>query len=148
MLRPIPKYSLLLDGNFGTCAEGSWIGYKSGDAIGSISSTLHGTGMASITFGNCWETGEVKLLIDGNVISSAGPHSIITSEFQFENSNMKLEEHNTGIIRFDDFDIPNCVCRNIDTINSLKDSDSDTVAGWNFDLENGPWNLGGKAFTS
>ena len=40
------------------------------------------------------------------------------------------------------------VCGNIDTINSLKNSDSDTIAGWTFDLENGPWNLGGKALIS
>ena len=40
------------------------------------------------------------------------------------------------------------VCSNINTINSLKNSDSDNLAGWTFDLENGPWNLGGKALIS
>ena len=107
---------MLLGGNFGTCGGGSWIGFKYGDAIGSISSTLHGAGTASITFGNCWQTGEVKLVIDGNVISSAGPHSMITTEFQFEDSNIKLEEHNSAIIRFDDFDIPSCVARKKDIV--------------------------------
>ena len=124
----------------GSCGDGPWFGWKNGDEIGIISSTLHGTGTASITFGNCWETGEVRLLIDGNVISSAGPKSLISTEFQFDNSNLKLEEHFTGIIRFDDFEIPNCVCGNMQTINSLKNSDSATVAEWNFDLDKGPWN--------
>ena len=107
-------------GNSGSCGDAPWFGWKDAEEVGIISTTLYGTGTASITFGNCWVTGEVKLVIDGNVISSAGPNSLKTSEFQFEDSNIKLEEHNTAIIRFDDFEIPNCVARKKDIQNDDK----------------------------
>ena len=107
--------------NLGSCGDdGSWFGFINGNAIGSISAILHGTGDASITFGNCWNAGHVKLLLDGNVISSAGPNTLITSEFHFEDSTIRLEEHNGAIIRFYDFEIPDCVTRKKNILSNRK----------------------------
>ena len=84
--------------HIGSCSDSSWFGWKSGNAIGSISIILYGKGHAILTFGNCWSTGLVKLFLNGSEIISVGPNNIKTIEFDFENSQLKLEEHHTGII--------------------------------------------------
>ena len=104
-------------GNIGTCGDASWFGWKTGAAIGTISTILYGNGNASLTFGNCWNTGQVKLFLDGNEISSASSNSLITSEFEFKDSNIRFEEHNTAIIRFDDFEIQECDADNCAIVN-------------------------------
>ena len=87
-----------------------WFGYKSGQQVGSIKTTLSGSGgQASLTFGNCWTSGTVNLYLDGTIIASAHPKSMKTATFDFSNGNeLKLDEINTGIIRFEDFKISNC----------------------------------------
>ena len=104
-------------GNVGSCGDSSWFGFKNGNAIGSISIMLYGQGHASLTFGNCWNSGEVKLFLNGSEIISAGPNSIENIEFDFENSQLKLEEHHIGIIRFDHFEIPGCSDSNRNQMN-------------------------------
>ena len=104
-------------GNIGSCGDSSWWGFREGNAIGSISIMLYGKGYASLTFGNCWKTGEVKLFLNDSVITSVGPNSIQTVEFYFEHSQFKLEEHHTGIIRFDHFEIPACSDSNRNLMN-------------------------------
>ena len=92
----------------GSC-DGPWFGWKDWALIGSISTSLYGQGNASLTFGNCWETGVVKLFANESEISSVGPHSQKTVVFEFDNTNIKLEEHGTGIIHFFHFEIPQCI---------------------------------------
>ena len=69
---------------------------------------MYGQGTASLKFGNCWDTGVVKLFVDGNEISSVGPHSEQTVIFDFNNTTIQIEEHDSGIILFYDFEIPLC----------------------------------------
>ena len=97
------------DGNLGSCDSGPWFGFKTGELIGSISTTLYGQGHASLTFGNCWDTGIVKLFLNESEISSVGPHSQKTVGFYFDNTIMKVEEHDTGIIQFFHFEISGCI---------------------------------------
>ena len=88
--------------------SGTWFGFTHGEFVGSISTSLYGQGNASLTFGNCWDTGEVKLFLNEIEISSVGPHSQKTVVFYFDNSVMKLEEHGVGIIEFVQFEISQC----------------------------------------
>ena len=87
-----------------------WFGYKSGQPVGSIKTTLSGSGgQASLTFGNCWSGGTVNLYVDGIIIASAGPKSTKTVTFEYSNGNeLKLDEVNTAVISFKDFKIHNC----------------------------------------
>ena len=91
------------------CTVAPWFGWKNNNPVGSIKTTLYGIGHASLTFGNCWMTGTVNLYLDGAIIASAGPRSMKTAIFDYSNGNeLKLDETDTGIIRFDDFKIYNC----------------------------------------
>ena len=67
--------------NIGSCSDSSWFGFKNGYAIGSIIIMLYGQGHASLTFGNCWNSGLVKLFLNGSEIISVGPNNIKTIEF-------------------------------------------------------------------
>ena len=97
------------ENSVGSCDSGPWFGWKSYELVGSISILLYGQGSASLTFGNCWDTGVVKLFLNDSEISSVGPHSQKTVVFDFDNTNMKLEEHDVGIIQFFHFEIPQCI---------------------------------------
>ena len=93
----------------GNCSGSLWFGYESGNAVGSIKTTLYGSGNASLTFGNCCSTGTVNLYLDGMIIASAEATSMKTVTFDFSNGNeLKLDEVNSGIIKFEDFKISNC----------------------------------------
>ena len=95
--------------NYGTCSGSPWFGWGHRVSQGSIKTTLYGSGHASLTFGNCWTTGTVNLYLDGTKISSAGPNSMKTATFDYSNGNeLKLDEINTGIIRFEDFISNSC----------------------------------------
>ena len=88
-----------------TCSGSPWFGWKKGQSVGSVKTTLYGSGHASLTFGNCWTEGTVNLYIDGTIIASAGPTSMKTATFDYSNSNeLKLDE-DIGIIRFEDFKV-------------------------------------------
>ena len=91
------------------CTVAPWFGWKNNNPVGSIKTTLYGIGHASLSFGNCWTSGTVNLYLDGTIIASAHPKSMKTATFDFSNGNkLKLDEINTGIIRFEDFKISNC----------------------------------------
>ena len=105
---------------------------------------MYGQGTASLKFGNCWDTGVVKLFVDGNEISSVGPHSEQTVIFDFVNNTTIQIEEDSGIILFHYFEIPLCnaVCDNVPRVNNIKNAETETVSGWHFDLEYGTWNFG------
>ena len=94
--------------DYGNCTGSPWFGWKRWP-VRSIKTELYGSGKASLTFGNCYTSGTVNLYLNGNIIASAGPTSMKTATFHYSNGNeMKLDEVNTGIIRFEDFIISNC----------------------------------------
>ena len=82
---------------FASCSP--WFGYNYGQSVGSIKTTLSGSGgQASLTFGNCWPTGTVNLYLDGTKISSAGNNSMKTATFDYSNGNeLKLDEISSNI---------------------------------------------------
>jgi hypothetical protein len=51
----------------------NWYGWTNDAPVCSISTSLVGKGLALLYFGNCWNTGVVKVLLDGAEIGSAGP---------------------------------------------------------------------------
>ena len=93
----------------GICPGSPWFGWSYGPSIGYMKTTLDGSGHASLTFGNCWTTGTVNLYLDGIKIASAQATSVKTVTFDYSNGyELKLDEVDAGIIRFEDFKISNC----------------------------------------
>jgi hypothetical protein len=104
-----------------TCSHGSIYGDTRNNcqkwlaSYGSTScfskTTLKGNGRATIDFGNCWHNSVVKVFLDENEIASAGgSEENIVKEFDFtDGSELKLTEEQFGIIRFNSFEVLNCV---------------------------------------
>ena len=88
-----------------------WIGYpeESGN-VGSISTTLSGSGRARLDFGNCHDTGTVKAFLDGQEIGSADaliPHKVV--EFNFNpGSVLRMSEYDIAVIQFNSLEIIDC----------------------------------------
>merc|ERR1719186_1953372 len=48
-----------------------WFGWSSSSKVGTLSATFTGHGEAIVDFGNCWNSGKVKLYKDDTLIGSA-----------------------------------------------------------------------------
>ena len=90
------------------CGPGSW--YCSGSAIGSISTTLRGSGSATLDFGNCYTKGKVVVLLNGQEINGKGKSTAnanvksknITFKF-IPGDELKIIEPDNGIIKLNSF---------------------------------------------
>ena len=80
----------------------NWYGWTYNAPVGSISTSLVGKGLARLYFGNCWNTGVVKVLLDGAEIGSAGPqepNKMITFYYH-GGSTLEIKEVDTAVIQF------------------------------------------------
>ena len=80
----------------------NWYGWTNDAPVCSISTSLVGKGLASLYFGNCWNTGVVKVLLDGAEIGSAGPqepNELITFYYH-GSSTLEIKEVDTAVIQF------------------------------------------------
>ena len=103
---------LLGDGIYTKCGNGqAWFGWKSGNGVGSISTTLTAaSGRGQLSFGNCWDNGNVKVYLDGNEISAAGPNTQKVVEFDFQAGAILMlrDEGQNSVIQFTKFAILKC----------------------------------------
>jgi len=95
--------------HYKTCGNNGsgWYGYKIGNPVGFIRTTLNGCGKARLDFGNCANVGYTQVKLDGNEISvaNANEHSKIV-EFTFQHGSiLELSDLNYGIIRFNNFHV-------------------------------------------
>ena len=88
----------------------NWYGWDPGEKVGSIVTTLSGSGRARLDFGNCHDTGTVKAFLDGQEIGSADasiPHKVV--EFNFNpGSVLRMSEYDVAIIQFNNLEIIDC----------------------------------------
>ena len=88
----------------------NWYGFNNGNNIGSVSTTFYVKGRARLDFGNCYTSGTVFALLDGNVIASVPQNTPSkTVEFDFNvGSILKITEVNVAIIQFNSLNILQC----------------------------------------
>ena len=107
----IPKWNVDCQYSSGISSCGNWYCWNDGLPEGSIQTELVGNGRGRLDFGNCWETGIVRVLLNGTEIASASsntPSTII--EFVFSNGEaLELVEESIGIIQFNQFEVLLCV---------------------------------------
>ena len=53
------------------CGTDTWYGFTGGWDTGTISATFSGSGTATLDYGNCLRSGEVKVHLNGEIISTA-----------------------------------------------------------------------------
>ena len=98
------------------CGEGKkWYGWNGSpgneiEKTGSISTILPVSGKVRLSFGNCWNSGDVSVYLNGVLKSSAIPNSHHKSTFWFEaGDELKLcDEGHNSIIQFDFIELSNC----------------------------------------
>ena len=91
----------------------NWYGWSYGkgeDEVGSIITTLSGSGRARLDFGNCNNKGTVKAFLDELEIGSADtliPHKVV--EFNFNpGSVLRISEYDIAVIQFNNLEIIDC----------------------------------------
>ena len=88
----------------------NWYGWGSYHEVGSIATTLIGSGRARLDFGNCYGFGTVKALLDGQEIGSADAfisHKVV--EFNFNpGSVLRMSEYGEAVIQFNSLQIVDC----------------------------------------
>ena len=88
----------------------NWYGWGPSENVGSIVTTLNGTGRARLDFGNCHTAGTVKAFLDGQEIGSADtliPHKVV--EFNFNpGSRLRMSEYDVAVIQFNNLEIIDC----------------------------------------
>ena len=89
------------NGNLGgTCSQGKWHGWSGHADVGTLSTTLKGSGFVTVDFGNCWDQGVVKLYLDDKVISTAhvGDKRVVNTFFFTSNSVLKLKDEGANSV--------------------------------------------------
>ena len=87
---------------FDTCTN--WYAYKKGVPIGTMKTSLSGMGKGKLEFGNCFNTGVVKVYLDGSEIENAGPGEFKVVSFEYnDGSVLEISEFNIAIIQIDNF---------------------------------------------
>ena len=106
----IPNWNVDCQYNSGISSCSNWYCWNIGLPVGSIQTELVGNGRGRLDFGNCWETGIVRVLLNGTEIASASANTpSITIEFDFTNREaLKLVEESIGIIQFNQFEVLSC----------------------------------------
>ena len=88
----------------------NWYGWGKNEKVGSIVTTLSGSGRARLDFGNCHDTGTVKAFLDGQEIGSADaliPHKVV--EFNFNpGSVLRMSEYGKAVIQFNSLQMIDC----------------------------------------
>jgi len=67
----------------GGCA-GGWFGWSGGNRVGSLSTSLHGSGLCTLTFANCWNAGTVRVYVHGKKVAGASPRKTRQTSFSFK----------------------------------------------------------------
>ena len=83
------------------CGNDTWFGYSYLDDIGYVKATFVGQGEATLTFGNCYHSGQVLVYLNDKKISHANA-LVLQKEVTFNYSkrdDLMIKEVNTAIIK-------------------------------------------------
>ena len=88
------------------CGGETWYGWTTNSPVGSLHIVLTGSGQAVMSYGNCYESGVVKLFLNGELISSAqGNVKNKVQEFRFSSGDVLKITEQDGIIKLNSFEI-------------------------------------------
>ena len=90
------------------CGEGSWFGFHSNAAYGSVSTTFKGSGTATLSFGNCWTSLAYKVSVMLNEeVKSEAKGKIMEKEvtFPFNEGDHLVIKEDGAIIKINSLNI-------------------------------------------
>ena len=59
------------------CKQDTWYGYRTGSGPSSVSTTFHGSGTATLTFGNCYSHRFVDVYFNNQKIATASSNQLM-----------------------------------------------------------------------
>ena len=89
------------------CGDETWYGYNYGYSVGSAQASFEGTGTAKLSYGNCYQKGQVLVYLNNEEISRATA-SESKKEVTFNYSKgdtLLIKEVNIGIIKLNSLDL-------------------------------------------
>ena len=110
-LHPDPNPDVPDDEIWSSCGQGKkWYGWELNEKIGSISTIFPVSGKVKISFGNCWNSGDVAVYLNGVLKSSAIPNSHHKSTFLFEAGDELViqDEGPNSIIQIENIELTQC----------------------------------------
>ena len=89
------------------CGDKTWYGYNYGLSVGSAQASFEGTGTAKLSYGNCYQRGQVIVYLNNEEISRAAAYeSIKEVTFNYSKGDILLiNEVNVGIIKLNSLDL-------------------------------------------
>ena len=71
----------------------NWFGWSDWKKVGTLSTVLKGSGNLTINFGNCWNSGKVKVYLDAKLMATAdkselGHPKTVTATFAFHQGSL------------------------------------------------------------
>ena len=89
------------------CAGIPFSGYTCNQAVGSVSTTFKGAGVARLNFGNCFNNGITNVYLNNRPIGSAlANQKSTTVKFNYKpGDRLRLEEVNMGIVAINSFQV-------------------------------------------
>lgn len=80
---------------------------------GNISTTLRGDGKGNLTFGNCFDSGTVKLYVGGKLEDTVEANTgNRTVQFDYsDGDNLELSVEGGGVLKMSNFVILQCSCK-------------------------------------
>ena len=72
------------------CKSSHFHAYRNGNSVGVVSKIMHGSGSAKLEYGNCWDSGNVNVYLNGKKINSAPKYVQKSVDFSFSDGD-KLE---------------------------------------------------------
>ena len=89
-----------------SCSSDTFYGYRGGGSVGSVSAIFKGSGKGNLSYGNCYETGNVIVSLNGVEIHRSKSNSKKEVSFQYKRGYvLKIEEHETAIIKLYSLDL-------------------------------------------
>ena len=85
-------------------------GYDYGSPVGYVEAIFKGSGIATLSFGNCYIGGITKVYLNGQAISSAGPYqSSMVARFNYKIGDfLTIAEEDHGIILINSLKLEGC----------------------------------------
>lgn len=99
--------SSILNNDYEPCEYGNtWYGYNSGGPVGSIWTTFEGNGNGTLSFGNCYSRGNVKVFLNENNIAEATSSQRKEVVFDYSVGDvLKISEYNWAIWKLYSFSV-------------------------------------------
>ena len=93
------------NGLYGTCKTNTFWGWASSEAVGSAKAILKGHGTATLKFGNCYDSGNVKVYLNDLLLETATPKQFLSVTFAFSENDVLIVKEDFAVMQLNSLEI-------------------------------------------